>query len=73
MNLPMSPDTREKILDQCAPPSQNNERRYWSKRIETWNRSRLQEVGEEIAERFGLGFDYKSGSDYGNEPESLRE
>lgn len=68
MNLPMSKEQRDELLATCAPSSQNNERRYWANKIDRWNKSRLQGIGEEIADRFGLGFDYKNGYDMGNEP-----
>lgn len=59
---------KEELLAQCAPADQNNERKYWAKRIDTWYRTKNPSVGEDIAERFGLATDFKSGYDYGNQP-----
>lgn len=69
MNLPIDPKFREMLLSHCAPPSQNNERAYWNRKIDLWNKTKLEIVGEDIADRFNLNYDYKSGRDYGNEYE----
>jgi hypothetical protein len=56
------------LLQQLPPSSQNNERKYWGRKIEKWYETKNPDIGEEIACRFGLDFHFKSGFDYGNLP-----
>lgn len=45
------------ILQDTASPLQNNERKYWEKKLTKYTETRSPSIAKELEERFGLSVD----------------